>query len=283
MLEDGVLTEAEARSLAELARVYSLTREQVDATHRGFLLALAHRIVEDGRVTKAERTFLTAAAGALGVEDDLPQRVLQEAMQALAARRPVAPAPLPPEWASQPLRVGQSVAFTGCDPVERAYLEGRAVASGLRVSGSVSRLTAVLVTDGANPHTTKAQLARALATPVVSPAVFAALVDAVQPAGPSTEDTPTGDTATVRAWAREHGLPVGVRGRVSQEVLTAYHHVTGPGRRPRRPAPRHARASYRPAPGSSGWPGSRRSRWPASRSTGPRSGPSKVDGGRVAP
>ena len=50
VLEDGVLTDDEAASLASLAQTYSLSRDQVHAAHRGFLLALAHKVIEDGKV-----------------------------------------------------------------------------------------------------------------------------------------------------------------------------------------------------------------------------------------
>ncbi|HET7544075.1 MAG TPA: BRCT domain-containing protein [Polyangiaceae bacterium] len=65
----------------------------------------------------------------------------------------------------------------------RARLEGRAQAMGLRVTGSVSRRTALLVTDGADPDTTKARNAREYGTRIVDPNVFAALLEYVQPGG----------------------------------------------------------------------------------------------------
>lgn len=183
VLEDGVLTDAEASSLAELARTYSLTRKQVEAAHRGFLLALAHRIVEDGTVTRDERNELVTAAKALGADARLPTKVLDEARAALHEDRSRECQPLPVGWShGEPLRVGQSVAFTGCDQLSRARWEGRAQAAGLRVTGSVSGKTAVLVTDGADTTTTKAVSARTYGTRVVSLHVFAQLVEYIQPA-----------------------------------------------------------------------------------------------------
>lgn len=119
----------------------------------------------------------------------------------------------------------------------RARLEGRGQAAGLRVTGSVSRLTAALVTDGANPNTTKALPAREHRTRVVTPEVFADLVRYIQPAvtaavlyaaaGATTVEPvePTVgavDPATIRAWARQKGRAVGVRGRIPADVLAAY-------------------------------------------------------------
>ncbi|WP_255608387.1 histone-like nucleoid-structuring protein Lsr2 [Micromonospora sp. PLK6-60] len=244
VLEDGVLTDDEAASLAGLANTYALTREQVDAAHRGFLLALSHKAIEDGKVTRDERQELLAAAQALGFTDGIVKAVLDEARSALAEQRGKGCLPLPNSWPhGEPLRIGQGVAFTGCDELLRARLEGRAQAAGLRVTGSVSRKTVVLVTDGVDPYTTKAQAARELKTRIVTPDVFAELVHYIQPAkteatthAPAkTVPSPTAPTAatatgsalpapgpTIRAWARAQGLPVGVRGRLATEIVNAY-------------------------------------------------------------
>ena len=239
VLEDGVLTADEAQSLAEVAGAYGLTREQVEAAHQGFLLALAHRIVEDGRVTKAERNLLNGAAAALGVQNDLAGQVLDEARVALLAQRGAGCQPLPLDWShGEPVRVGQPVVFTGCDPIERARLEGRAQAAGLRVTGSLSRKTVVLVTDGANLDTAKARKAREFGTRIVHPDMFALLVEYIQPAEPDAGPAPAADTAiavgktvppsmqndatTIRAWANANDLPVGVRGRIPADVIEAF-------------------------------------------------------------
>lgn len=183
VLEDGILTEQEARSLAEFAAAYRLTRDEVRAAHRGFLLALARKAVDDGKVTKGEREELLRTAAVLGLEHDLVKMALEEARAATAVDRGTACRPLPAGWAhGEPLRVGQGVAFTGCNELERARLEGAAQAAGLRVTGSVSRKTAVLVTDGRDPNTGKARAARELGTRVVTPEVFAQLLELVQPA-----------------------------------------------------------------------------------------------------
>lgn len=248
VLEDGVLTDDEAASLASLAKTYSLTRHQVAAAHRGFLLALAHKVIEDGKVTRDERQELLATAATLGFTDGIVKAVLDEARAALAEERGKDCRPLPNSWPhGQTLRIGDGVAFTGCDELLRARLEGRAQAAGLRVTGSVSRKTAVLVTDGADPYTTKAEAARQFKTRIVTPNVFAELVNYIQPA--ETEVRSRAQTATmpapaqpnpaakaantassplpasgpaIRAWARQQGLPVGVRGRLAADIVTAY-------------------------------------------------------------
>jgi len=183
VLEDGVLTEDEAAALADLAGAYSLTRTQVEAAHQGFLLALAHRAVADGTVTRDERRELIATAGHLGLPEKVVKTVLDDARSALDDQRGRLCRPLPPGWPhGEPLRLGDGVAFTGCDDLVRARLEGRARAVGLRVTGSVSGKTAILVTDGSAPSTNKSAAARRLGTRIVHPDVFAELIEYVQPA-----------------------------------------------------------------------------------------------------
>ncbi|MEU9824743.1 hypothetical protein [Micromonospora chersina] len=98
VLEDGVLTDDEAASLASLAKTYSLSRDQVEAAHRGFLLALAHKVIEDGRVTRDERQELLATAATLGFTDGIVKAVLDEARAALAEERGKDCRPLPTSW-----------------------------------------------------------------------------------------------------------------------------------------------------------------------------------------
>ena len=147
VLEDGTLTDVEARALIETATLYSLTREQVAAAHRAFLLAMAHRAVQDGTVTRDERAALLDMASTLGADTGVISDVLDEAYQDHLAERSAGLRPLPEGWRlGEPLRVGDRVVFTGCDDLERLRLEGAARAAGLRVTSAVSRLTAVLVT-----------------------------------------------------------------------------------------------------------------------------------------
>jgi len=89
--------------------------------------------------------------------------------------------PLPPDWVlGEPLRVGDRVAFTGCDQDQRTYLEQRALASGVRVMGNASKRTALLVSDGTYEGN-KAAAAQLLGTRMVHPDQFAVLVNHIQP------------------------------------------------------------------------------------------------------
>jgi DNA polymerase-3 subunit epsilon len=238
VLEDGVLTQDEAGALASLAQAYSLSKSQVTAAHRSFLLALAHKAVEDGKITHDERAELLATADALGFQDQIVRDVLNEATAALTAQRGKESRPVPASWPHHPtLCVGDGVAFTGCDDLMRAGLEGRARAVGLRVTGSVSGRTAALITDNPLTDTTKARAARVRGTRVVSPQVFAELVDFIQPAieppapqhkGPINADVADPSASAIRTWARQQGISVSTRGRIPQELLSAYQAVEHP-------------------------------------------------------
>ncbi|HEX5493287.1 MAG TPA: exonuclease domain-containing protein [Mycobacteriales bacterium] len=255
VLDDGVLTEAEADGLVEVATLYSLSRGQVLATHRGLLLALARRAVEDGTVTRDERAELTEMATLLGLDLTVVRALLDEARDTRIAELSRGLTPLPDDWPyGEPLRVGQRVVFTGCDERQRARLEGAAKAAGLKVTGAVSRQTSVLVTDGADPFTTKAVAARQLGTRVVAPTIFARMLTYIQPPRPADSRTgePAGgreparvatartsvpslavagpavsrvlpDPADIRDWARARGLPTGTRGRLPAHLVDAYH------------------------------------------------------------
>ena len=183
VLEDGVLTESEANSLATFAKRYKLSRSQANAAHREFLVLLAHRVVRDSKVTRDERHELTAIAEVLGLGVTVMKSVIEEARDAAMEKLGPTCKTLPNTWQyGEPLRVGNGVAFTGCDGLERAQLEGRAQAAGLRVTGSVSRRTAVLITDGVDTSTNKARKAMEYGTRVLEPDVFSAMLEYVQPA-----------------------------------------------------------------------------------------------------
>lgn len=183
VLDDHVLTEDEAAALLEFATRYSLNRSQTDAAHRSFLFSLAQRVVEDGKVTRDERRELLAMATLLGLTEAVVKKVLSGARASLTARLGSECRPLPNGWDfGEPLRVGDGVAFTGCDELERARLEGAAQAGGLRITGSVSGKTAILVTDDSDSGTTKARRAIELGTRIVTPDVFSRMLDYVQPA-----------------------------------------------------------------------------------------------------
>lgn len=242
-LEDGVISEDEAAALQDLVEVYELSDADVADAHQALVFALAHKALDDGHVSRDERSELESIASSLQLSSTLVPKLIAEADAARAARLSAKLGPLPTDWAlGEPLRVGDKVVFTGFDgrERERARLERRTQELGVRVLGAVSGLTAMLVSDGSFAG---GKLARAqeLGTRIVDPETYAILLKHLQPAksavpklrqAPATMTAVAGSTPVtvqtttspgeVRAWGIENGYSVGVRGRLSTELIQAY-------------------------------------------------------------
>lgn len=255
-LEDGEISDEEAGDLGELIGVYGLTDADLRAAHRAFILALAHKAVDDGHVSQDERAELHTLCDALDVPRATVNELIAHAASARAARMGAGLNPLPDDRSfGVPLRVGDKVAFTGCDDRQRERLERRATELGVRVMNNVSRLTSMLVTDGTMDGTKLAR-AREVGTRIVHPDTFATLLAHLQPAAPVDEwpqiDTPSrpasaapgkpaaktvrsmneASPSVVRTWALANGYPVGVRGRISSEIWDAFAAARAPGTAP---------------------------------------------------
>jgi DNA polymerase-3 subunit epsilon len=258
VLEDGVLTDDERAALVDLASIYDLDGDAVDAAHRGFLLALAHLAVDDGKVSRTEKAELTATAEMLGVPTKLVIATLDAAEAARHERLSTGLRALPVDWTlGEPLRVGDKVAFTGCEWSVRERLEQRAEKLGVRVMNNVSSRTAMLVTDGSFAGG-KADEAAGHGTRCVHPDEFATLLKHLQPAvkkapaslprprtAPDRSAPPSASIAAgavpaahvaispaaVRAWARANGQEVGERGRLPAELTEAYRRAHEPASR----------------------------------------------------
>lgn len=244
-LEDGEIVEEEAALLTDLAQLYNLTDNDRATTHRALLLALAHRAVDDGHISHDERAELQHLAAVLDVPERALAELISHADAARTARKSAGLKPLPADWAlGDPLCVGDKVAFTGCDERQRARLEKRAEKLGVRVMNNVSRLTAMLVTDGAMDGTKLAK-ANEVGTRIVHPDTFETLLTYLQPAlpteavnrstakpasAPEKSPTPAGDDhpaapaspTVIRSWALANGYEVGVRGRIAADIVDAY-------------------------------------------------------------
>jgi DNA polymerase-3 subunit epsilon len=185
VLEDGVIGVDEGATLADTASAFELAADDVQAAHRGFVIALAHKAVEDGRVTREERDELKTIARLLDLSDAVVTDSISAARELAAAAAGVGLAPLPADWThGEPLRLGDRVAFTGCDDAQRARLEAEAATRGVRVTGAVSRKTTMLISDGSFDGT-KASAAREYQTRVVHPDHFEKLLLFLQPALPT--------------------------------------------------------------------------------------------------
>lgn len=98
-------------------------------------------------------------------------------------KRPACPYPNPGRYEPEgPLVQGMRVAISGDTCVDRELLEDRAIAAGLHIASSVSRLTSLLVTNDPDAATSKVAKARAFGTPVIDEAAFTHLLQDVAPA-----------------------------------------------------------------------------------------------------
>ncbi|MDY0914736.1 exonuclease domain-containing protein [Rathayibacter festucae] len=245
-LTDGDLSASETSALDELTRTFGLSAADVASAHTAFLQALAHRALDDGRVSQSERQQLLALAALLSVPTASVKTLIDRADAARIARLSAGLGPLPRIWAhGAPLHVGDRVAFTGCDERQREKLERHAEQLGVRVLGNVSRLTAVLVADGSFSGG-KHERALEHGTRIVHPDTFEILLEHLQPARSSAEperrSTPaaprsrpsevivavpsparsTASPSEIRSWALANGHEVGVRGRLPKDVIAAF-------------------------------------------------------------
>ena len=132
-------------------------------------------------MTKDERAELLKVATLLDLPQSLVKEVIGFADDARAARLVADLGPLPAGWTlGDPLRVGDRVVFTGCDPNLRAALGTRGRQLGVRVMSSVSGKTTMLVSDGTFSGT-KAKEAAARAIRVAHPDTYSILLDHLQP------------------------------------------------------------------------------------------------------
>lgn len=232
-LADGVLSEEELAELDAVAKIYGLTSGQIGIAHRALLRALAIQALKDESISMDEREELAEFAVILNLKKEILTEVIKEAktLRADALSRKLNP--LPDSWRlGEPLRVGQKVVFTGCDPNQRAELEKESKKLGVAISTKVSGKTSLLVTDGSYVGN-KATDAAALGVRVVTPDEFELMLKYLQPAieseikeGPKKLSSQSGseglDPAEVRKWALAKGIEVSPKGRIHSDVYESY-------------------------------------------------------------
>lgn len=246
VLEDGQITASERDGLADAAAASSMDEGDVVAAHRGLIRALAREATEDGRVTREERGELLQIAGLVDVHDKQVRMILDGEEERRLQSLSKGLRPLPANWQhGAPLHVGDRIVFTGCDQDERAGLERRSTTLGVRVTGSVSRRTTLLVTDGTMLGV-KHRAAEQIGTRRVTPRDLEVLLNHLQPYQSPVKKSPAVGQPTkppgavvsskehtgvalpevspsdVRAWALEQGIEVSARGRLPRRVIDAY-------------------------------------------------------------
>lgn len=232
-LSDGNISESESAELSAVAKIYSLTEQQIDMANRSLLKALAIQALKDESISVLERDELSDVAVMLGLPKNSVTEVVKDAKELRANSLSRNLLPLPDSWKlGEPLRVGQKVVFTGCDPEQRASLEKESRKLGVAISSGVSKKTSLLITDGSYVGN-KANDAAKLGVRVVTPDEFEFMLKYIQPAETNDSGITTGktssqpgaeglDPADVRAWAIKNGIEVSPKGRIHSDVYELY-------------------------------------------------------------
>ncbi len=184
-LEDGSISDAEIEALSECASTFGLVPDVVNRIHNSLILTLAREAWRDGVVSRAETQEIVDCAKRLGLPDSAGKACLKEIEDLRAARIAARSKAIPDDWShGEPLRVGDRIVITGCYESGRDELENRARKLGLRVTGSVSGKTTLLVSDGSINGNKDADAQR-LGLRIIGPDVFRILLDYVQSAASS--------------------------------------------------------------------------------------------------
>ena len=181
VLEDGAISEDESASLNDLAETYGLEATQREVIHRKLLAAVCVHAWKDGALTQNERRRIKTIASILGIKETIAKQLTNEAEEQRHNTLSQKSKTLPDTWdLGEPLHVGEAVVFTGCTDFDRFGLENKATRRGLRVTGSVSRKTVMLVSDD-TMHGNKAKAAEEFGLRVVHPDVFKEFLIFIQP------------------------------------------------------------------------------------------------------
>lgn len=236
-LSDGVISEVESGELDAVARIYDLTSGQVELANRALLRALTMQALKDESISIDEREELTEFAISLKLSKEILTDVIKEAKTLRVNQLSKKLNPLPDSWKlGEPLRVGQKVVFTGCDPEQRDQLEKESKKLGVAISSGVSKKTSLLVTDGSYVGN-KATDAAALGVRIVSPNEYELMLKYIQPAlepevkavtqKVSSQSGAEGlDPSLVRNWAIANGIEVSPKGRIHSDIYEKYKNRT---------------------------------------------------------
>lgn len=181
-LEDGKLSDDESQSLIDVSEIFGLSPLQTDAIHVNLLLNLATEAWKDGVVSQAEKRHVKTFASLLGFDETKAKEVLGQVEDSRTEKLSSRAKELPDDWSlGPPIRVGERVAFTGCNDFDRFGLERKATRKGLKVTGTVSKKTNLLISDG-TVQGNKTKAAEEFGVRVVHPTTFLELLTFIQPA-----------------------------------------------------------------------------------------------------
>ena len=182
VLEDGLVTSEEISALNDLATTLGLSGESIHEAKKKLLVCITREAWRDGKVSRIEKSDIQFVANLLQLSDKEAKNSLAEVELARIERLNRKTKPLPTDWQfGEPLRIGDRVVFTGCYELNRSGMEVDAVRAGLKVTGSISKKSSLLVTDQ-TINGVKDSAAIELGIRRVSPAEFTQLLEFIQPA-----------------------------------------------------------------------------------------------------
>jgi DNA polymerase-3 subunit epsilon len=171
VLEDRIVSDSEVSALASLAAELGLARGTAEHAHREYLGHIAAAAWQDRTVTDAERADLLEVARLLNVPTIEALTILDSARDAQVWS---------PVGRPDGLQPGDRVVLTGDMSMPRAQVEAMAVAAGLRVTGSVSAKTALVVAADPHSQSGKARQAREHGVRMVTEQVFLHMLSDLQ-------------------------------------------------------------------------------------------------------
>lgn len=173
ILEDRVVTKAEAAELESLARSWGMTAGEVQTAHQAYMQALARTAFSDGVVTDRERRDIEGVAELLAIA---PGR-----LDLMLEKRGVTTISASSEKVSLE---GRTVCFTGAlectlngDLITREVAEHLASQAGLVPQKSVTKSLDLLVVADPDSMSSKARKARVYGTRIMAETVFFAAIE----------------------------------------------------------------------------------------------------------
>ena len=132
-------------------------------------------------MSRSEQTEIVTTGESLGFSESESKLFIKEIEELRASTIGASAKDIPENWNhGEPLYVGDRVVITGCYEVGRTDLENQARALGIRITGSISGKTSMLVSDGTIGGN-KDNDAKKLGVRTISPEVFRELLKFVQP------------------------------------------------------------------------------------------------------
>lgn len=181
-LDDKELSSDEISQLDNLRVIYELNESECALLHSELIISLIEIALEDEKISSTERDEFKEFCQLFRISETRIADFTKLAKARRARKLSMNLVALPEGWKlGEPLRVGQNVVFTGCEPQQREELERDSRKAGVVIASGVSKKTNLLVTDGTYVGN-KANEARELGVRVVHPDDYELMLKYIQPA-----------------------------------------------------------------------------------------------------